>query len=213
MGGPHFAEGLVMGAVPRDVGLAGGAGQQAPRLDVETVPQQVTRVAVVRIAGGPLDLKVLPQRPAARDVQHLNAAAYSEHRQAVGDRPLRKGELERVQLGHQVEVAVVPGDGVVATRLDIRAAWQEQPVEELVVDPQAVLVVYERDRQGDRARALDRVEVRSVQRELRRKSRAGERAQRNSDDGHVQSRSKPRKRSQSVTDELYAASSISARCA
>src|SRR2546428_5522725 len=202
-----------MEAVHLDVRLAEGAGQQAARLDVQAVHQQVTGFAGVRSGGGTLDLKVLPQRPAARDVQHLDAAAYSEHRQAVGDRPLRQGELERVQLGHQVEVAVVPGDGVVATRLDIRAAWQEQPVEELVVDPQAVLVVYERDRQGDRARAPERVEVRSVQRELRRKSRAGDRSQRNSDDGHVQSRSKPRKRSQSVTDELYAASSISARCA
>src|SRR5450759_4201709 len=128
-------------AVDPDLRLAERTGQQAVRFDVDTVYQQIARFAIVLAMGGLLDVQVLPQRACARNVQDLDAAAYSEQRQSIRDRPAGQRQLDLVQLGHDVEVAVLSCDSAVTVRFDVRTAGQEQAVEELVVKADAVDVL------------------------------------------------------------------------
>src|SRR5450759_299960 len=100
-------------AVDPDLRLAERTGHEAVRFDVDTVHQQIARFAIVLATGGLLDVQVLPQRACARDVQDLDAAAYPEQRQAIRDRPAGQRQLDLVQVGHYVEVAVLSCDSAV----------------------------------------------------------------------------------------------------
>ena len=90
------------------------------------VVERARRAAVVLVADGVG--QVLDQRPAARDVHHLHAAADAEQRQVALERAARQRELERVALGHR------PGRlrmrlGAVGGRVDVGAAGEQQAVD------------------------------------------------------------------------------------
>src|SRR5438270_10503779 len=126
-----------MQAVRADARLTERPSEQAVGLDVEIVDEQIARFAVMRLANDALDMQVLPQRPAARDVQHLDAAADAQRGQAVPDGPRSELQLDLVQLRHEREVAVLARDGPIPSWLHVRAAWQKESIEQPVMEPQA----------------------------------------------------------------------------
>ena len=73
---------------------------------------------------------VLVERAAAGDVEQLHPAADAEHRQVALERAAREGELEAVALGPGA-LRVRVGLGAVAGRVDVRAAGEDEPVEQV----------------------------------------------------------------------------------
>ena len=151
---------------------AGDGGQQGAGRDVDA------------LGGGARDLglavavDVLAQRPAARDVERLRAAADAEHRQARGVGGAGDGELEGVvggvggaELGRALDRAV--DDGV-----EVGAAGQADPVEALDERRDGL----ERDGgedDGDRPGGIDRLRIGGAEHELvvRRQASAAQRGQ------------------------------------
>src|SRR6202165_2380501 len=164
-----------MQGVDLEVRPADGASRRPAGLVSRARREEAARPAVVRLACHSFDLQVLPQRAAARHVQHLDAAADGQHREAVRDGPSREGQLDLVELRHQGQVAVVAGYGAVTSRLDVHATGQQKRVEELVVETDAVDFADDRNGKRGRAGQLESVEVRAVQRKLQRSFRAGKR--------------------------------------
>ena len=93
-----------------------GAVERAARLQVVVVAEALRQVLV--------------QRAAERDVQQLHAAADPEHRHLPLDGAAHERELERVALGHRVDGRRVEL-GAVAGRVDVGAADEHQPVDQV----------------------------------------------------------------------------------
>ena len=74
--------------------------------------------------------QVLEQRAAVGDVDELHPAADPEHRQVALDRGAHERDLEAVALGHRVE-RLGMGLLAIARRVDVGAAGQHQPVEQV----------------------------------------------------------------------------------
>lgn len=114
-------------AVDSNLGGAQCACQQAVGLDVNVVDERITGLLVVRLARRAFNLHVLPQSAAAGDIQDLDSAADAEQRKTIGQRPFRQEKFGLVDLGDDVEVAVVPGERSIASRFDIGAAGRSSP--------------------------------------------------------------------------------------
>src|SRR5216683_7259117 len=72
--GRQVADGLVVKAVDLDTIGADRSREQASSFDFQPVHDRVTRRAIMVVRRGALDVDVLPQRAAQRDVQDLDAA-------------------------------------------------------------------------------------------------------------------------------------------
>ena len=166
-------DGLVVEGVDLErVAGAGDGGQQRAGRDVDALGGRV------RDLGLAVAVDVLAQRPAARDVQRLGAAADAEHRQARGVGGAGDGELEGVVRG--VRGAELGGalDRAVDDRVEVGAAGQADPVE--ARDERRDRL--ERDgREDDRDRpgGVDRLRVGGAEHELvvRRQTSAAQRGQ------------------------------------
>jgi hypothetical protein len=124
---------------------------------VVRVVERAERAPVVLVAV--VVREVLVQRPAARDVHHLHAAADAEERQVTLHRPRRERQLERVALGRRARGRGVRL-GAVGRRVHVGAAREQQAVEHVehavgVLDGGRV----GREQQRDAAGALDGVDV------------------------------------------------------
>jgi hypothetical protein len=160
--------------------------------------------------------EVLHEGAAAGDVEQLHPAADAEHRQVAIQRRLGEGDLEPVPLDSRVlrqRIAL----RAVGGRVEIGAAGQQQAVQQ--IDEFAGLdcgCVARREQQGQAAGAIDSLRVgalRDVDFDLLPRRPPGAFHHRADPDNRAahQSRSKPRKRSQSVTVLSIASSSTRAR--
>jgi hypothetical protein len=96
--------------------------------------------------------QMLDEVAAARDVEHLAAAADGEHRHVRGERRLEQRQLGAVPLGHDAERLLVRLL-VVQVRIEVGAAREDQSVDGRERLRDAVLA--RRDQDGPAARLLD----------------------------------------------------------
>src|SRR5260370_9145546 len=114
---------LVVQAVDPNLVLAGRPSQLRRRIYLDRV-REVTAPERAHLVA----LQVLTQRAAHGDVDHLLAAADAEHRECALPRLAKKRQLGLIQLRVGLaDLFVSPLS--VKGRIDVPAAWKEQPVE------------------------------------------------------------------------------------
>ena len=154
-----------MERVHAQLGLAEARGDEAARLQPHAVRRDPAdlRLAVPDLRR-PLAGQILQQRAAARDVEHLQAAADRQHGQLarLGGADERDLEAVEVRLGG-AEAGV--GLGAVDRRVQVRAARQAQAAEPVEQGLDAV-DVQRRDDHGHRAGTADRLRIGEAEREL-----------------------------------------------
>jgi hypothetical protein len=209
---------LVVVGLRRVRDLARGALGERPGGEADVVVGAVEGadhppvVLVAEVVG-----EVLDERPAARHVEDLHAAADTEQGQPAGERLAGERDLEVIALRDGAHGRGV-GLGAVAGRVDVGAAREQEPVEQ-VEQPAGVRGQRGIGRQDDRraARRGDREHIGALQQDRLvvpdAPSRPLERPAQ-PDDGRrfaaAHRRSNPRKRSHSVTVASKARSSTSA---
>ena len=143
---------------------AGDLPEPAARGDLDLVHRRIERGVGARFAllmtpglpAGAFDIEVLNERPAERDVEHLDAAADREHRQVAPHGFAHERQLQRVALGVHFHghrgvdiLTVLPG-------IDVEPACEYKAVHAI----QRVLPGARLNRHRRPAGVLDRLDVR-----------------------------------------------------